>query len=91
MKRFRETVWILLGLAMLALIFVALFAMHPRAPNRALNGLEPIGGPSIAQDVNTLVGQRARPFSLRDAGGQMHTVVPGQGHAILLISHMGRY
>ena len=38
----------------------------PSAPsnNAADSTLGPIGGPSIAQDVNTLVGQKAQPFSL---------------------------
>lgn len=54
------------------------------------NGLPgPEGGPSIAQDVGTLVGQPAPTFTLADAEGQSYTITPGQGRPLVLISHMG--
>lgn len=49
----------------------------------------PEGGPSIAQDVGTLVGQPASSFTLTDAEGQSYTVTPGQGRPLVLVSHMG--
>lgn len=49
----------------------------------------PEGGPSIAQDVGTLVGQPAPAFTLADAEGTTYTVTPGQGRPLVLISHMG--
>lgn len=53
------------------------------------NPLGPLGGPRVAQDVDSLVGQKAPVFSLRDPQGRLHTVVPGQGRPIVLIFHMG--
>jgi cytochrome oxidase Cu insertion factor (SCO1/SenC/PrrC family) len=49
----------------------------------------PLGGPEIAQDVNTLVGKTAPAFTLSDSEGQSYTVAPGQGRPIVLVSHMG--
>ena len=65
----------------------------PSAPsnNAADSTLGPIGGPSIAQDVNTLVGQKAQPFSLPDVSGAVRHIIPGQGRTIILVFHMGRY
>ena len=45
----------------------------------------------ISQDVNTKVGQKAVAFSLPDAQGVTHSVVPGRGRPIVVISHMGFY
>lgn len=54
------------------------------------NGLPgPIGGSSVAQDVNTLVGQPAPAFALTDADGERYTVTPGQGKPLVLVFHMG--
>lgn len=49
----------------------------------------PEGGPQIAQDVGTLVGQPAPSFTLTDSEGQSHTITPGQGRPVVLVSHMG--
>lgn len=49
----------------------------------------PEGGPRIAQDVGTLVGQPAPAFTLADADGTSYTVTPGQGRPVVLVSHMG--
>ena len=49
----------------------------------------PLGGPEVAQDINTLVGKPAPSFSLPDSEGKRYTVTPGQGRPVVLISHMG--
>ncbi len=56
---------------------------------RPSNLLGPIGEPTIAQDLTSLVGQNASAFSLRDDHGLVHTVVPGQGRPLVLVFHMG--
>lgn len=73
-----------LGIAVWLVIGRPLFTVD--APN-ALP--EPIGGPSVAQDVGTLVGQPAPSFTLADAEGQSYAVTPGQGRPLVLVSHMG--
>jgi hypothetical protein len=91
MKR-RKRHWLLWGLVVVVLIFAAWFGFRPnRASNAADSTLGPIGGPSIAQDVNTLVGQKAQSFSLPDASGAVRHIIPGQGRTVLLVFHMGRY
>jgi hypothetical protein len=49
----------------------------------------PIGGSSVAMDVNTLVGKPAPAFTLADSDGTSYAVTPGQGKPIVLITHMG--
>ena len=49
----------------------------------------PIGGSSVAMDVNTLVGKPAPAFTLSDSDGTSYAVTPGHGKPIVLISHMG--
>lgn len=49
----------------------------------------PLGGRDIAQDINTLVGRPAPEFTLADSEGTPHTVSPGNGKPVVLISHMG--
>jgi hypothetical protein len=49
----------------------------------------PIGGSSVAMDVNTLVGKPAPAFTLSDSDGKSYAVTPGQGRPIVLVSHMG--
>ena len=49
----------------------------------------PLGGPEIAQDINTLVGKPALAFTLPDSEGKRYAVTPGQGRPLVLISHMG--
>lgn len=80
--------------AVVALIAVgvgAWFAVGRLAGDRgAANGLPgPEGGPQIAQDVGTLVGQPAPSFTLADAEGRSYAVTSGQGRPLVLVSHMG--
>ena len=83
---------LLWGLVAVVLIFAAWFGIRPRPSSSAADStLGPIGGPSIAQDVNTLVGQKAQPFNLPDATGAVWHIIPGQGHTVVLVFHMGRY
>jgi hypothetical protein len=50
----------------------------------------PLGGPQIAQDVNTMLGRRGPAFSLPDGDGRRHAVTPGAtGRPLVVISHMG--
>lgn len=50
----------------------------------------PIGGPDIAQDVNTMIGKKGPGFTLHDGDGKTYTVVPGgTGRPLVVISHMG--
>ena len=49
----------------------------------------PIGGSSVAVDVNTLVGKPAPAFTLLDSDGTSYAITPGQGRPIVLVSHMG--
>ncbi len=49
----------------------------------------PIGGSTVAVDVNTLVGKPAPAFTLSDSDGTSYAITPGQGKPIVLISHMG--
>lgn len=50
----------------------------------------PIGGPDIAQDVNTMIGKKGPGFTLHDGDGKAHTVVPGgTDRPLVVISHMG--
>jgi len=54
------------------------------------NGLPgPIGGSSVAMDVNTLLGKPAPAFTLLDSDGTSYAITPGQGRPIVLVSHMG--
>jgi peroxiredoxin Q/BCP len=49
----------------------------------------PRGGPSVAVDVNTLVGQTAPAFTLTDSEGTSYAVTPGRGRPLVLVFHMG--
>lgn len=49
----------------------------------------PLGGPSVAQDVGTLVGKPAPGFTLSDSDGKSYTVTPGQGRPLVVLFHMG--
>jgi len=75
----------------LMIIVVVSLAMRPRSqPAPGSGGLPgPIGGPAVAQDVNTLIGKPAPAFTLPDSEGKRYTVTPGQGRPLVLISHMG--
>lgn len=49
----------------------------------------PLGGPDVAQDVNTLVGRPGRAFTLADSEGKPYLVTPGHGRPTVLVFHMG--
>lgn len=91
-RRLRRSWWILglpVVVALAALVAWSRFGPRGEAPG-ALGGLPgPLGGPSVAQDVNTLVGQPAPSFTLADSEGQSYAVTPGRGRPIVLVFHMG--
>lgn len=59
-------------------------------PSPSASGLPgPAGGRDVAQDVNTMIGQAAPPFTLPTAEGRTYEVRPGQGRPTVLIFHMG--
>jgi hypothetical protein len=60
---------------------------HGVAGPGALPG--PLGGPDVAQEVNTLVGKPAPAFTLADSEGKPYAVTPGRGRPTVLIFHMG--
>ncbi len=65
---------------------------RPSAAGESVSGTGlpgPIGGSSVAMDVNTLVGKPAPAFTLLDSDGTSYAITPGQGRPIVLISHMG--
>jgi len=65
---------------------------RPSAAGESVSGTGlpgPIGGSSVAMDVNTLLGKPAPAFTLLDSDGTSYAVMPGQGRPIVLISHMG--
>jgi hypothetical protein len=73
---------------MLAVVGVLAWTALPRAPGPA--GFPgPIGGPDIAQDVNTLVGRPAPAFTLTDSDGRAYAVKPGHARPTVLVFHMG--
>lgn len=85
-RRSARSWWLGLGVAALVLAGWLLIRTD-RKPSPDIPG--PIGGSRIALDVNTLVGQRSPTFSLPDAQGKIHAVVPGRGRPVVLILHMG--
>jgi len=85
----RQVLWVLVATA--ALSIIAWLAWRPSLEKPAGQIPGPAGGPSIAQDVNTLAGRPAPSFSLPDAESNMHTIQPGRGREIVIISHMGFY
>ena len=65
---------------------------RPSAAGESVSGTGlpgPIGGSSVAMDVNTLVGKPAPAFTLLDSDGTSYAITPGQGRPIVLVSHMG--
>jgi hypothetical protein len=77
------------GVLLVGIITWQLLRSRPETAARP-NGIPgPLGGPEIAQDVNTLVGKPAPAFTLPDSDGKRYTVTPGQGRPLVLISHMG--
>lgn len=84
--------WVALLVVVAAMVgIIAWQFLRPRAQTAtSFGGLPgPIGGPEIAQDVNTLIGKPAPAFTLPDSDGKRYTVTPGQGRPVVLISHMG--
>jgi hypothetical protein len=76
----------------LAIAVGAWVLFRPAAAGEGASGAGlpgPIGGSSVAMDVNTLVGKLAPAFTLSDSDGTSYAVTPGQGKPIVLISHMG--
>ena len=92
-RQFRRWSWIL-ALAAFAIVLVVLVARSRLATGSqaaaGTGGLPgPLGGSSVAQDVNTLVGQPAPSVTLTDSEGQSYAVTPGQGKPLVLVFHMG--
>ncbi len=80
-----------MGLAV-AVLLVAAVSWLALRPGTALGpgGLPgPRGGPEVAQDVNTLVGKPAPPFTLSDSEGKSYAVHAGGGTPLVLVFHMG--
>jgi len=78
---------LVLAIAVGAWVLVRPSAAGEGASGTGLPG--PIGGPSVAMDVNTLLGKPAPAFTLLDSDGTSYAITPGQGRPIVLISHMG--
>ena len=74
------------AVGLIAIGVIALVALGRQAGD-GLPG--PEGGPSVAQDVGSLVGQAAPAFTLEDADGNSYAVTPGQGKPLVLVTHMG--
>lgn len=87
----RRRRWLFWGSGLLAVVLLVggltYWLMRPTLGPDGLPG--PLGGSSIAQDVNTRVGQAAPAFTLPTSDGQTYTVTPGQGRPLVLIFHMG--
>lgn len=85
--------WWWAGLAVAAAIVVVAVSLSVRPGGEAAPGSGelpgPLGGPSVAQDVGTLVGKPAPGFTLSDSDGKSYTVTPGQGRPLVLVFHMG--
>jgi len=65
---------------------------RPSAVGESVSGTGlpgPIGGSSVAVDVNTMLGKPAPAFTLLDSDGTSYAITPGQGRPIVLVSHMG--
>lgn len=91
-RLFRRWPWIL-GVSVLVLLAVMVARSRVSTGGQAgagPGGLPgPLGGSSVAQDVNTLVGQPAPSFTLTDSEGQSYAVTPGRGKPLALVFHMG--
>jgi hypothetical protein len=75
------------------LALAAVWLVGQAAPLRAAPAIPgPIGGPEIAQDVNTMLGKKGPGFTLRDGDGKAYKIAPGgTGRPLVVISHMGFY
>lgn len=85
--------WWWAGLAVAAAVVVVAVSLSVQLGGEAAPGSGelpgPLGGPSVAQDVGTLVGKPAPGFTLSDSDGKSYTVTPGQGRPLVLVFHMG--
>ncbi|MDQ7859387.1 MAG: hypothetical protein QN174_05630 [Armatimonadota bacterium] len=88
----RAAPWRLLAVSAVLAVAAALWlSLRPGAPPKGAIP-PPLGGPQIAQDVNTMLGRRGPAFSLPDGDGRTHAVTPGAtGRPLVVISHMGYY
>ena len=87
-RRRRQLFWG--GSALAAVLVVGGLASWLTRPSVGPGGLPgPLGGPNIAQDVRTMAGQPAPPFTLPDSDGKTYTVTPGQGRPLVIVFHMG--
>ena len=87
--RFDRTTWVagaVVGAVAGAFIWGGFHRTPGVAGPEALPG--PLGGPDVAQDVNTLVGKPAPAFTLADSEGKRYAVAPGRGRPTVLIFHM---
>lgn len=89
-RRDRQARW---RLAAVALASMTVWLAGQAAPLLAAPVVPgPIGGPEIAQDVNTMIGKKGPGFTLRDGDGKAYTIAPGgTGRPLVVISHMGFY
>ncbi len=93
-ERPRRRSWLIAVVAALVVI-VAVVVLWPTLQSSggattATAGMPaPLGGPSVAVDVGTLVGKPAPALALSDSDGKSYAVSPGQGRALVLVSHMG--
>lgn len=89
--RGRRTAWIAVSAVVLVVAGALAWGALRRNPSATGPGGLPgaIGGPEIAQDVNTLVGRPAPLFTLEDSEGRPYAVNPGHGRPTALIFHMG--
>ncbi len=80
----------MLGVIALGVLLWPLLQARTTPATSGPDGLPgPLGGPNVAQDVATMVGQPAPAFTLADSEGNSYTVTPGQGRPVVLVSHMG--
>ncbi len=74
----------------MAIGIVTYLLLRPAAqPTTAGQLPGPLGGPQVAQDVNTLLGKPAPAFTLEDSEGKSYTVTAGKGKPLVLVFHMG--
>lgn len=90
-KRFPRAGWAAGTAVVLAVAGAFTWGAFHRSPGAAgPEGLPgPLGGPDVAQDVNTLVGKPAPAFTLADSEGKSYAVTPGRGRPTVLVFHMG--
>lgn len=86
----RRLGWLIAAIAVLAVVAGGWLVLREQPAAQSTSALPgPAGGRDVAQDVSTLVGQRAPAFMLATAAGRTYTVTPGRGRPTVLIFHMG--